>query len=105
MTHYGKMAAILTAVGIAGCMVSYAAAAYNDYSAETNYAAADEECFVVKEYNGVVALFSEGKEAPIAVYNTPIDYINPADAEMLKDGIRLKSMDEVARLLEDLDVE
>ncbi len=97
MTRCKKSAAlvlsVLTVVLALACPVS----------AETE--TIEENCFVVKEYNGKIALFSEIETDPIAVYSTPIDYINPTDAELLTDGIRLKSMDEVARLLEDLDVE
>ena len=68
-------------------------------------AAEDAVCFVLREYNGRIALFSESSEEPLAVYNTPLNSLFPADAELLKKGIRLKNRAEVTRLIEDLGVE
>lgn len=64
-----------------------------------------ERCFVLRAFGDTMALFEEGSDLPVAVYSTPISQINPADAALLADGIRLGSMSEVARLLEDLEVE
>ena len=69
------------------------------------YAEADAVCFVLREYNGKIALFEEGNDEPLAVYKTSVDELFPADAELLREGIRLKNRAEVARLVEDLDLE
>ena len=79
------------------------AAAYGTMAAEPSFSG--EQCFILREYGDTMALFEEGAEEPLAIYSTPITQINPADAALLVDGIRLKSMSEVARLLEDLEVE
>ena len=68
-------------------------------------AAEDAVCFVLKEYGGKIALFSENTEEPLAVYDTPLTSLYPADIELLREGIRLRNRAEVARLIEDLGVE
>ena len=55
--------------------------------------------------NTTEALFSDDGTEPIAQYSTPIADVNPADAALLKEGIRLRGLTEVSRLLEDLDIE
>ncbi len=68
-------------------------------------ASADAVCFVLREFGDKIALFEEGVEEPLAVYNTSPDDLYPADAALLREGIRLQSRAEVSRLLEDLDLE
>ena len=68
-------------------------------------AAADAVCFVLCEYDGKIALMEEGSDEPLAVYKPPISSLYPADAELLREGIRLKNRAEVSRLIEDLDLE
>lgn len=66
---------------------------------------ANSACFVLREHEGKIALFQENEPQPIAVYETPIDALYPADAELLREGIRVKSEGEITRLIEDLDLE
>ena len=47
----------------------------------------------------------EGTDEPLAVYKTPIASLYPADAELIKKGVRLRSRAEVSRLVEDLELE
>lgn len=104
MSGYGKFMGTLAALAVAGGGAAYLAASEGSAPAVQTFSASSR-CYVVKEHNGFVALFEEGTEQPVAVYNTPIEDINPADAGLLRDGIRLLEMSEVARLLEDLDIE
>ena len=67
-------------------------------------AAADAVNFVLREYNGKIALFCENEDEPIAVYKTPIDDFFPADKELLQNGITLGSREELIRLIEDLEL-
>lgn len=69
------------------------------------HASADAVCFVLREYNGRIALLEEGVDEPLAVYKTTIDSLYPADAELLRKGIRLSSRAELMRLVEDLELE
>lgn len=67
--------------------------------------AEDTACFVLCECNGKIVLFSESANELLAVYKTPLTSLSPADAELLREGIRLKDRAEVVRLIEDLGVE
>lgn len=67
--------------------------------------AEDAVCFVLREHGGKIALFSENTEEPLAVYDTPPGSLYPADMELLREGIRLKTRAEVTRLIEDLGIE
>lgn len=69
------------------------------------HASADAVCFVLREYNGRIALLEEGMDEPLAVYKTTIDSLYPADAELLREGIRLCNRAELMRLVEDLELE
>lgn len=106
MNFYGKLTSSLAALAIIGAGAAYAAGECSDVLAHANELVNDAAAyFIIKEYDGKVALFREGDEEPAAVYSTPVTQINPADARLLHDGIRLRGMSEVSRLLEDLDVE
>ena len=85
--------------------VLFAALALSAQTITLAHASADAVCFVLREYNGKIALLEEGSDEPLAIYKTPIDSLFPADAELLREGIRLKNRAEVARLVEDLDLE
>ncbi len=68
-------------------------------------ASADAVCFVLKEYDGHIALMEEGVDEPLAVYKTPISSLYPSDAELIRKGVRLNSRAEISRLIEDLELE
>ena len=106
MSLTGKLTSVLTAAGIVGicatCITGEGAQVIAQVREELYDTA---RYYIIKEYEGKVALFEEGATEPSAVYSTTIGMINPADVALLKDGIRLRGMAEVARLLEDLDVE
>lgn len=105
MSFYGKMAGGLIALTLAGGSAAYVATAAGNVLEAAEQTAAQLSCYVLREYNGSVALFSEDSAEPIAQYTTPITEVNPADAALLRDGIRLRGLPEVSRLLEDLDIE
>ena len=67
--------------------------------------AEDVVCFVLREHNGRIALFSESSDEPLAVYKTPLTSLYPGDIELLREGIRLKDRAEVARLIADLGID
>lgn len=74
-------------------------------SAQAQNGNSGAEFYVLREWNGKIALLEEGADEPITVYNTKISSLYPADAELLREGIRVKTRFEVARLVEDLDLE
>ena len=105
MSLYGKMAGGLIAMTLERCSAAYVASAAGSVLEASEQTAAQLSCYVLREYNGSVALFSDDGTEPIAQYSTPIADVNPADAALLKEGIRLRGLTEVSRLLEDLDIE
>lgn len=104
MSFYGKMLSGLTALVLMGGSAAYVANIGGGVLAAAEQTAAEISCYVLKEYNGVPALFKDGSDEPLAVYTTPISEINPADAKLLAEGIRLRGISEVSRLLEDLEI-
>lgn len=105
MSLYGKMAGGLIALTLVGGSAAYVASAAGSVLEAAEQTATQLSCYVLREYNGSVALFSDDGTEPIVQYSTPIADVNPADAALLKEGIRLRGLTEVSRLLEDLDIE
>lgn len=105
MTFYGKLTGALCAAAVIGTAAAGVLSESAAVLARAEALADECTCYVIGEYDGKVALFREGEEQPAAVYSTPITQINPADAELILKGIRIRGMTEAARLLEDLDVE
>lgn len=99
------MAGGLIALTLVGGSAAYVASAAGSVLEAAEQTATQLSCYVLREYNGSVALFSDDGTEPIAQYSTPIADVNPADAALLKEGIRLRGLTEVSRLLEDLDIE
>ena len=83
----------------------FAAALLTSQTLSLCSASANSVYFVLREYDGKIALFQENESEPLAVYKTPINSLYPADKELLRDGIRLKTEAEISRLIEDLDLE
>ena len=105
MSFYGKAAAGLVVLTLAGASAAYIASAGGEVLAMARSVADEIGCYIIREHNGNIALFKGDDEQPLAIYPLPADGINAADIEMLKSGIQLRSMDEVLRLIEDLDLE
>lgn len=105
MSFYGRLAGGLIALSLAGGSAAYIASAAGNVMEAAEQTAAELSCYTLREYNGSVALFADGSSEPLAQYTTPISEVNLADAALLKDGIRLRGLSEVNRLLEDLDIE
>ena len=62
-------------------------------------------CYVVKSEESSVVLYKEGEDEPLMSFAADLSRLPRADKELLKNGIRLRGMNEVMRLLEDLDIE
>ncbi len=106
MSFYGKMLGSLAAIAIVGGSAAYMAGEGKEVLADVKESLNENVvCYVLREYDGSVALFVEGEDEPAAVFSTPISQINAADAYLLSDGIRLRGLNEVNRLLEDLEIE
>ena len=105
MSFYGRIAGGLVALALVGGSAAYVASAAGNVLTAAEQTAAELSCYIIKEHNGSVALFRDGSEEPLAVYSTPIGEINPMDAELLREGIRLRGLSEVSRIVEDLEIE
>ncbi len=104
MSFYGRMLGGITALVLLGGSAAYIAAAGSGVLAAAEQTAAELSCYILREYNGVPALFRDGDEEPLAVFSTPMEEINPADAAQLLQGVRLRGIADVNRLLEDLEI-
>ncbi len=62
-------------------------------------------CYVVKAEENAVVLYKEGEEEPLMVFAADTSHLPRTDIALLKNGIRLRGMGEVMRLLEDLEIE
>lgn len=60
-----------------------------------------ESEFLIKEYNGNVAVFENGKSFPFKTTETMVKDLPVADRELLKKGISVESKEELSRILED----
>ena len=69
---------------------------------ESKAAEINEENYILKEYNGRIALFTKGKSKPHMIFNVYTDNLPDMDKFKLKDGIEAKSREELRRLIEDL---
>lgn len=57
--------------------------------------------FIIKEYNGSVAVFESGKNLPFKTTETPVSDLPATDKELLKKGINVSGEEELSRILED----
>lgn len=105
MSLYGKLGGIAVTAALVGGAAAYVADIGGSVIADAAALSEVFSCYVIKAVDEGVALYKEGSEQPIAVYALPVGGIGAADMKLLQEGIRLKGMDEVARLLEDLDIE
>lgn len=58
--------------------------------------------YIVKEYDGVVAVFENGDNKPIRVTDRYVSALPKADRDKLKTGIEVETPEQLRRLLEDL---
>lgn len=57
--------------------------------------------YVIKNFNGSVAVFEEGNDKPFKITGVSVNTLPYADQEVLKNGIIVNSQSELTRLLED----
>ena len=105
MSVYGKLAGALVSVALIGGGAAYAMSVGDEVMAEVSSLSDEISCYIIREHEGDIALFKEGSNEPVAIYSIPAEGINAADYELLRKGIRLQGLNEVTRLLEDLDIE
>ena len=105
MSIYGKLCGALLAVTMVGGGAAYITSVGNDTMTELNDIIETLTYYEIREYNGNIALFKDGCDEPETIFSTPIDSLNPADAALIYDGIRLRGISDISRLIEDLELE
>ncbi len=105
MSVYGKFLSALLALAIVGFGIAYLTGVSGEVMSEVSELAQEVACYTLREHEGAIALFKDGEDEPIAVYELPMESISPTDSQLLKEGIRLSGMSDVIRLLEDLDIQ
>lgn len=72
-------------------------------SADGSQAAAAENCYVLRDYEGYVAVYVENDPScPMTVTDIEVDTLRELDRETLQTGIKVKSQDRLMMILEDL---
>ena len=105
MSLYGKLGGMLLSAAIVGGAAAYVADIGSGVIDRAEALSVSAACYVVKEHEGGIAVFSEDSDQPISVYSMPVEGISAADITLLQKGIRLRGLEDVLRLLEDLDIE
>lgn len=105
MSLYGKLGGILLSTVIVGSAATYVADIGSNVIDRAEALSVSASCYEVRAHEGGIAVFGEGSEQPISVYPMPVEGISEADIALLEKGIRIRGLEDVFRLLEDLDIE
>lgn len=100
-------------VAIAFILFMLAAAVTTFLSCERNENASTEtpatteqttqyKTYVVREYDGMVAVFEKHKKSPIKITDTYVSSLPQGDRNSLRNGIEVNSDEKLRKLLEDL---
>ncbi len=65
------------------------------------YDSAPQTRYVVKAYNGMIAVFEGDAETPQRVFDIRVETLRKQDRERFEEGVVILSLDELARLIED----
>lgn len=57
--------------------------------------------YILTEYDGRLAVFIDGENTPVTVYNTYTDTLPQQDKELIQKGIRVEGTEKLQRLIED----
>ena len=73
----------------------------NESIPESQSSSSSSLSYVVKDFNGNIAVFENGKNSPFKITDVPINSLPYADREILRKGIAVTSKSELNRILED----
>ena len=65
-------------------------------------AAAEKQGYCLRDWQGYIAVFEDGRQTPKTVTDIPTETLNNVDREKLKTGIEAETREELLSLLEDL---
>lgn len=57
--------------------------------------------YTVREYEGQIAVFSDGSEMPVKVFDTAVSALPKSDRELLELGITVETPEELQKIIED----
>jgi hypothetical protein len=57
--------------------------------------------YIMREYEGEVAIFREGSSSPYQILDYPVYLLGEAEQEEVKEGIRVDTFEEIRKLVED----
>lgn len=60
-----------------------------------------DDSYIIKEYNGKVAIFKKSSENPLLISDVCVNNLPQTDRELLKKGIEVGTQKELNRLIED----
>lgn len=61
----------------------------------------ESNIYIVKEYNGKIAVFNENMDKPVKTTDSSVDALPEIDRALIKKGIRVEDKAELRKLLED----
>ncbi len=64
-------------------------------------AGSDDYLYLLREYEGKVALFARGSQTPQLVFERPVRHLPEYDQMLLEDGIKINSDEELVARIED----
>lgn len=68
----------------------------------TELTTSEYKTYIVKEHNGMVAVFQKGQDKPIKITDTYISSLPQPDQKNLVNGIQVEKKEDLRKLLEDL---
>lgn len=61
----------------------------------------ESDYYIIKEYQGKIAIFEDDITTPYAIYDTYTSVLPETDRQKLKEGILVKDKDELQKVIED----
>lgn len=104
MTTKIKIAVLSSAIAVSGAliMMSVLISAQKNETVSISDNACIDMAFIIREYDGCLAVFRGEAEKPYYILDTKIEYLNEYDRELVRRGIAVYSETELRRLIEDL---
>lgn len=100
----GKLFIAFVVVIIVICIVIYSITSDDNSASSLNTTGTQstEFLYIVSEYKGKVAVYKYDSKTPLEIYDTYTDSLPESDRIYLKQGIEVKSEEELEDLIEDL---
>lgn len=73
----------------------------NKFESVTSASEKDSNIYIVKEYNGKIAVYNENMDKPIKTTDSSVDSLPEIDRALIQKGIKVEDKTELRKLLED----